>query len=102
LIFESVCLRSSGDLIGYAVGYLIPFTFDLRPSYVLKELYVAKPGRRAGVGAALFNAVVAHARSEGCRLLKWDVLPHNLAAQQFYAEHGGEAVCDWQAWRMTL
>ncbi len=45
-----------------AVFYLLPFTYDLRPTLVLKELYVDAPYRDRGVGEQLMAAVAQSAR----------------------------------------
>jgi GNAT superfamily N-acetyltransferase len=89
-------------LLGYAVVYEIPFTFDLRPTLVLKELYVAERSRSDGVGMALMQAVHAHARARSCGRLKWDVLPNNDRAKAFYRRLGGQPVLDWEAWRLDI
>ncbi len=97
-----VCQSNCGDLIGYAVVYVIPFTFDLAPTLVLKELFVAHVARSGGVGAGLMNAVINHARIEGCRLLKWEVLRSNKPAKQFYAQLGGMHDIAWENWILRL
>jgi GNAT superfamily N-acetyltransferase len=89
-------------LLGYAVVYEIPFTFDLRPTLVLKELYVAERSRSDGVGMALMQAVHAHARARSCGRMKWDVLPNNDRAKAFYRRLGGQPVLDWEAWRLDI
>ena len=56
----------------------IPFTFDLRPTLLLKEaLCVDARHRAAGVGRALFEQVRAHGRGRGGGRLVWTVLPDN-------------------------
>ncbi|MBY0572239.1 MAG: GNAT family N-acetyltransferase [Undibacterium sp.] len=93
---------SNGDLIAYAVVYLVEFTFDLRPTMHLKELYVCAEQRQTGVGNALMQAVIDFAKSRQCGRLKWDVLPENHRAQAFYRRLQGNEVKDWQAWRIDL
>jgi GNAT superfamily N-acetyltransferase len=44
-------------IIGIAVHYQIPWTFDLRPILVLKELFVSETARGLGAGTALFDLV---------------------------------------------
>jgi GNAT superfamily N-acetyltransferase len=85
-------------LSGYAVVQEIPFTFDLRPTLVLKELFVAATDRSRGVGTALMAAVIAYARRRGCGRLRWLVLPGNDAAKRFYERFGGAIDSAWENW----
>ncbi|MFZ6734517.1 GNAT family N-acetyltransferase [Undibacterium sp. Ji42W] len=97
-----LAFSADGVLLGYAVLVEIAFTFDLRADCRLKELYVSPAARRLGVGAALMQAVLMHARSRGCGRLKWDVLPGNENARQFYRCYGGKPDTDWEAWILPL
>jgi len=92
----------SGVLEGYAVAYSIPFTFDLRPTVVLKELFVADAARGCGYGDGLFNAVVQYSRSINARLLRWQVLAGNEAAKRFYRQRGGCEDVRWESWLRDL
>jgi ribosomal protein S18 acetylase RimI-like enzyme len=96
-------VAEEGDrLDGYAVTYLIPFTFDLRPTIVIKELYVDQRARGSGIGNALFTAAQMHARSINARLLRWQVLPNNDAAKRFYRRRGGGIDASWENWLLDL
>jgi GNAT superfamily N-acetyltransferase len=100
--FSAFVNEEGGLLNGYAITYIVPFTYDLLPTVVLKELFVAARSRNKGVGHALFTAVQQHARIIGARLLRWQVLPTNSAAMQFYQKHGGNIDSDWQHWVLEL
>ena len=97
-----VAESGSGALLGHAVVYTIPFTFDLRPTLVLKELYVEHTARGLGIGHVLMAAVLAEGKAQGCARLKWDVLPGNLRAQAFYRSLGGAPDTQWQGWIRCL
>jgi GNAT superfamily N-acetyltransferase len=86
--FESFVADDGDRLIGYAAFYTIPFTFDLRPTVVLKELFVDVDSRGRGIGALLFGAVLDRAREARAGLLRWQVLPNNDAAMRFYRRIG--------------
>ncbi len=90
--------RPGSGLLGYAVVIETPFTFDLRPTLTLKELYVHEAARGTGCGRALFERVVAHRRERGAGRLKWDVLPTNKPARAFYRRAGGLPDQDWERW----
>jgi GNAT superfamily N-acetyltransferase len=93
---------ADGALRGYAVVYAIPFTYDLRPTLVLKELFVDAQRRGTGAGTALMAAVIEHARTTGCGRLKWDVLPDNERAKAFYRRFGGGPDAAWEHWILRL
>ena len=44
---QAFIAEAEGELLGYALALLIPFTYDLRPTARLKELYV-RPARDVG------------------------------------------------------
>ncbi|MFZ6757782.1 GNAT family N-acetyltransferase [Undibacterium sp. Ji50W] len=101
--FHALLAESAdGALLGYAVLVEIAFTYDLRADCRLKELYVSPAARSLGVGTALMQAVLVHAKSRGCGRLKWDVLPGNENARQFYRRFGGQPDTGWEAWVSPL
>ncbi len=54
----------------------------------ITELYVRKEARRQGLGTALAQAALAHARELGVRRLEVRVLARNLAGQAFWRALG--------------
>lgn len=98
-----VFVAAKGEVLaGIAVHYRIPWTYDLKPVVVLKELYVAEAFRGEGVGQALFARLRANAVEIGASALRWTVLPDNMAAQRFYAGQGAARDADWQHWTLPL
>jgi GNAT superfamily N-acetyltransferase len=91
-----------GLLCGHAVLLITPFTFDLRPTLVLKELYVGERHRRKGVAEALLSGVHTEATVIGAGRIRWQVLPGNEAAQRLYRRWGGEPDTAWEAWHKPL
>lgn len=87
-------------LAGMAVTYVIPWTFDLRPTLVMKELFVRDEARGQQVGAALLRAVAARAAEIDAPRVIWTVLSENRRAQAFYRSHGAEHDSDWQNWHL--
>lgn len=88
------------QLVGYAVVLEILFTFDLRPTALLKELYVAPHCRSAGLGHALLQQVAQWAQARGAGRLKWDVMAGNESAEAFYQQQGGQPDAKWVAYHM--
>ena len=97
-----VAIDDAGVLCGYVVIYTIWFTFDLRPTIVLKELFVEESHRGQQYGRELFAVVIRHGKSSHARLLRWQVLPDNSAAQGFYQRLGGERDRGWDNWLLGL
>jgi ribosomal protein S18 acetylase RimI-like enzyme len=91
-----------GNLVGYAVIYTIPFTFDLRPTLVLKELFIDSAARGRNFGHGLMQAVIEHGRSVNARLIRWQVLPSNEPAKGFYRQHDARVDGDWENWFLDL
>lgn len=54
----------------------------------LEDLFVREDARRAGVGAALVEGVIARARERGCRRVELDVSDGNPAALAVYEQFG--------------
>lgn len=100
--FHAFVADADGELQGYALVYLIPFTFDLQPTLVLKEFFVSDGARRGGIGRDLLAAVIEFGRARGVRLVRWQVLPDNEAAKRFYRSFGGSIDADWENWVLAL
>jgi GNAT superfamily N-acetyltransferase len=90
------------ELLGMAVCYVIPWTFDLKPTLVLKELLVDAPARGRGVGQALFAKVVEEGVHTGASRMNWTVLPSNAPAMAFYRQVGGKPDTQWESWTRPL
>ncbi len=95
--------QSSPDLLlGMAVFYYIPFSFDLTPELVLKELYVRPEAQGKGIGRALMRRLTDIARDSACRRIKWLVLHDNEKAKAFYAGLGAHQDVKWENWCFDL
>lgn len=92
----------AGKVAGIAVHYQIPWTYDLKPIVVLKELFVAEEARGSGMGEALFQRLVAHAKDIGASKLGWTVLDGNEGAIRFYERQGGTADMVWRPWLLRV
>lgn len=97
-----VAQSESSNLLGYAVTVTVPFTYDLRPNLLLKELYVTPDARGEGVGRALMDAVQALAAETGSGRIKWDVLRTNHPAKAFYDGLGAGPDAPWEGWILHL
>ncbi|HEY0011753.1 MAG TPA: GNAT family N-acetyltransferase [Allosphingosinicella sp.] len=96
--FRALVAADGGELVGMAVSYLVRFTWDLKPTACLKELFV-KPGRRGrGIARRLFTETARLARADGAGAMRWSVLAGNGPAAGFYASLGGRHDRKWEPW----
>lgn len=89
-------------IIGILVYFYQPFTYDLTPWLIIKELYVRPSARGTGAGKALFNAAVMQCKARGGGKVKWEVLTANKPAQHFYTAQGAILNDDWQIMSVRL
>jgi len=100
--FTALVVEHETCLQGYLVYYLIPFTYDLKPTLFIKELYVDKGVRGQKVGKKLMEAAINDAKEKGCGRLKWDVLSDNMNAQLFYKSLGASYDERWQGFVLNV
>ncbi|HEY6941104.1 GNAT family N-acetyltransferase [Dokdonella sp.] len=77
-----------GTAVGYASASFEYSTWDAREFLHMDCLYLRDDARGAGVGAALVDALVAHARAHGCAELQWQTPAWNARAIRFYSRLG--------------
>ncbi|NRP19621.1 hypothetical protein LPJGGPFB_02878 [Ensifer adhaerens] len=99
--FGVLVAELDGRVIGIAVHYAIPWTYDLKPTVVLKELFVEDGARSSGAGAALIAALKRHAAAIGAPRINWTVLAGNEPAKRFYRRQGGSPDELWEPWTMA-
>ena len=92
----------SATLGGMAVLYELPWTFDLKPTLVLKELYVRQERRGDGIGKRLMDEIIRHGREIGASRLNWTVMSGNEPAERFYRQFGGAPDTKWTGWTLPL
>lgn len=76
------------DPIGFASYSLLWPAIGLTRSLYLKELYITKTQRRAGVGARLMRSLFDIAIRAGCSRVEWTTDRDNTEAQSFYNRLG--------------
>lgn len=100
--FTAIVAELDEKLLGYLVYYVIPFTYDLKPTLFIKELYVDQVARSKGVGKGLMSLAIKDAKNKHCGRLKWDVLSDNINAQKFYQSFGAAYDNKWQGYLLKL
>ena len=56
----------------------------------MDDLYVKEKHRNQGIGKQLLETVIAFARKENCKKVRWQVSNWNKNGQDFYKKIGGE------------
>ena len=97
-----VAQGEDGQLAGYAVWLVQAFTFDLRPTLTLKELFVDPAYRNRGIAADLLAGLRGEAERIGAGQVTWLVLPTNDDAKRLYRRFGGAPDPDWEHWRLIV
>ena len=80
--------EEGGELSGFAHCVLHPGTWSLARQCYLEDLYVARPARGRGVGAALIAAVYREADALGADRIYWLTHETNHAARALYDRVG--------------
>jgi len=93
-----VAVNAADEILGYATYFFGYYTW-IGKSLYMDDLYVRPDFRGAGVGTKLINEVIAFAKAENCKKLRWQVSEWNQPAIDFYKSLGAnvdavESNCD--------
>ncbi len=89
-----------GRISGMLVYYYLPFTYDLTPWVMIKELFVKGECRSRGVAKSLMAALAKNCVEQGSQKIRWDVLSSNIKAKRFYESLGAESSELWEFYSM--
>ncbi len=93
-VFESIVAEAEGQIAGMVLYYMTYSTWKGRMLY-LEDFVVGEKFRRRGIGQQLFDAFLEAAKTEGCRLVKWQVLDWNQPAIDFYEKNNATIEKEW-------
>jgi len=93
-----VAVNSEDEVLGYVTYFWGYYTW-IGKSLYMDDLYVRPNFRSTGVGTMLINEVIAFAKAENCKKLRWQVSEWNQPAIDFYKSLGAnvdavESNCD--------
>ena len=93
-----VAVNDADEILGYATYFFGYYTW-IGKSLYMDDLYVRPDFRGAGVGTKLIKEVIAFAKAENCKKLRWQVSEWNQPAIDFYKSLGAnvdavESNCD--------
>lgn len=100
-LIHAIVVEVNNEIIGMALYYPIFSTWNGRTLY-LEDFVVKQEYRSHGYGQKLFDAFIAEAKSQGCRLVKWQVLDWNKDAIRFYEKNGATIEKTWWNGRLLL
>lgn len=98
-LFELIIAQSAHEIVGIALYYYTFSTWKGKMLY-LEDFVVRQAHRRAGIGQALFEAVIEEAKRTDCAMMKWQVLDWNESAIDFYEKY--DATFDKGWWNGKL
>ena len=84
-----VAETDDGEIVGFASYFFAYYSWSGKALY-LDDLYVSPNFRGYGLGNQLLQAVVALAREQQCKQMRWLVSSWNETAISFYKKIGAE------------
>ncbi|TAD86828.1 MAG: GNAT family N-acetyltransferase [Bacteroidetes bacterium] len=93
-VWWALVMEVEGQVQGFALCYVRYSTWKGQRLY-LEDLLVTEALRGQGLGALLFDAVVAEAKTLGYTGLVWQVLDWNTPAIEFYKKYNASFDAEW-------
>jgi GNAT superfamily N-acetyltransferase len=93
-LFVAWVAEKDGLIVGMALCYIRYSTWK-GPVLYLEDLIVTESFRGNGIGKALFEKCIAHARHNNYRRMVWQVLDWNTPAIDFYKGYGAQIEDSW-------
>lgn len=100
-VFQAKVACSGSEVIGMALYYMNYSTWKGKMLY-LEDFVVKTSWRGKGAGKLLFDAFLEEGRTQGCRLVKWQVLDWNEPALNFYAKYDATIEVEWWTGKIFL
>lgn len=94
-----VAESNSGDILGMALFYNRFSTWKGLTIH-LEDLIVKEEYRKKGIGKALFEGLILHAKDQKINRLEWVVLDWNTSAIDFYESYGATVYKEWRTVQM--
>ncbi len=89
-----VAETKGGEIVGMALWFYAYYTWVGKSLY-LDDLYVKETYRKNKIGTALLNEVMAVAKAENCKRVRWQVLNWNKNAIAMYKKAGAFIDDEW-------
>jgi GNAT superfamily N-acetyltransferase len=94
-IFQTqVAVNEHSEVMGMTLYYITYSTWKGKMLY-LEDFVISEKHRRKGIGRLLFDSVIAEAKKQNCKLMKWQVLDWNEPAIDFYKTYDATIETEW-------
>ena len=93
-VWWALVAEVNGNVEGMALYYIRYSTWK-GPVLYLEDLIVTESFRGNGIGKALFEKCIAHAKHNNYRRMVWQVLDWNTPAIDFYKGYGAQIEDGW-------
>lgn len=100
-LFDVLVAEHNSAIIGMALYYPTFSTWKGKMMY-LEDFVVQEAFRKSGVGQLLFDAFIQEAKTEDCKLVKWQVLDWNEPAINFYKKNNATIEDEWLSCKIFL
>lgn len=93
-LYGALVAERGREIVGMSLFYWRYSTWKGKVLY-LEDLIVTEKERNSGIGTALFQATIQHAREAGCKRMTLQVLDWNEGAITFYKRLGASIDPQW-------
>lgn len=100
-LFDILVAEHNSTIIGMALYYPTFSTWKGKMMY-LEDFVVQEAFRKSGVGQLLFDAFLEEAKTQDCKLVKWQVLDWNEPAINFYKKNNANIEDEWLSCKIFL
>jgi len=100
-LFDILVAEHNSTIIGMALYYPTFSTWKGKMMY-LEDFVVQEDFRKSGVGQLLFDAFLEEAKTQDCKLVKWQVLDWNEPAINFYKKNNATIEDEWLSCKIFL
>lgn len=100
-LFDILVAEHNSTIIGMALYYPTFSTWKGKMMY-LEDFVVQEAFRKSGVGQLLFDAFLEEAKTQDCKLVKWQVLDWNDPAINFYKKNNATIEDEWLSCKIFL
>lgn len=92
--FQAIVAEKDMEIVGMALFYMCFSTWKGKMMY-LEDFVVLPKFRNRGIGKGLWDEWIKESKSQGAKMVKWQVLDWNTDATRFYEREGATIEKQW-------